>query len=50
MNHPYEVGHQKLEHQLIILDPQNTGKNHLDEVQAGSGTVTHQEIDACSKC
>ena len=25
-------------------------KNHLDEVQAGSGTVTHQEIDACSKC
>ena len=25
-------------------------KNHLDEVQAGSGAVTHQEIDACSKC
>ena len=25
-------------------------KNHLDEVQAGFGTVTHQEIDACSKC
>ena len=22
-------------------------KNHLDEVQAGSGTVTHQEIYAC---
>ena len=32
MNHPYKVGHQKLEHQLIILD-------HLDEVQARSGTV-----------
>ena len=26
MDHPYEVGHQKLEHQLIILDPQSTGK------------------------
>ena len=26
MNHPYKVGHQKLEHQLIILDPQDTGK------------------------
>ena len=25
-------------------------KNHLDEVQAGSGAVTHQEIDACSNC
>ena len=25
-------------------------KNHLDEVQAGSGAVTHQEIDACSQC
>ena len=25
-------------------------KNHLDEVQARSGTVTHQEIDACSNC
>ena len=25
-------------------------KNHLDEVQAGFGAVTHQEIDACSKC
>ena len=25
-------------------------KNHLDEVQAGSGTVTHQEIDVCSNC
>ena len=50
MNHPYDVGHQKLEHQLIILDPENTGKNHLDEVQAGPGAVTHQEIDACSKC
>ena len=25
-------------------------KNHLDEVQARSGAVTHQEIDACSKC
>ena len=25
-------------------------KNHLDEVQAGSGTVTHQEIYACLKC
>ena len=22
-------------------------KNHLDEVQAGSGTITHQEIYAC---
>ena len=22
-------------------------KNHLDEVQAGSGAVTHQEIYAC---
>ena len=40
MDHPYEVRHQKLEHR----------KNHLDEVQAGSGAVTHQEIDACSKC
>ena len=26
MDHPYEVGHQKLEHQLIIQDPQNTEK------------------------
>ena len=25
-------------------------KNHLDEVQAGSGTVTHQEIYVCLKC
>ena len=25
-------------------------KNHLDEVQARSGAVTHQEIDACSNC
>ena len=25
-------------------------KNHLDEVQAGSGTVTYQEIYACLKC
>ena len=25
-------------------------KNHLDEVQARFGAVTHQEIDACSKC
>ena len=25
-------------------------KNHLDEVQARSGAVTHQEIDTCSKC
>ena len=25
-------------------------KNHLDEVQAGSGAVTHQEIYACLKC
>ena len=25
-------------------------KNHLDEVQAGSGAVTHREIDACSHC
>ena len=22
-------------------------KNHLDEVQAGSGAITHQEIYAC---
>ena len=26
IDHLYEVEHQKLEHQLIILDPQNTGK------------------------
>ena len=26
MNHPYEVGHQKLEHQLTIPETQNTGK------------------------
>ena len=25
-------------------------KNHLDEVQAGSGAITHQEIYACLKC
>ena len=25
-------------------------KNHLDEDQARSGTITHQEIDACSNC
>ena len=25
-------------------------KNHLDEVQARSGAVTHQEIYACLKC
>ena len=25
-------------------------KNHLDKVQARFGAVTHQEIDACSKC
>ena len=25
-------------------------KNYLDEVQTGSGAVTHQEIDACSHC
>ena len=25
-------------------------KNHLDEVQAESGAVTHQEINVCSNC
>ena len=47
MDHPYDVGHQQMEQQLIILEHR---KNYLDEVQARSGAVTHQEIDACSHC